>query len=331
MTKLLHPTRPRTARLRTATVLMLGALWLSGAVARPAVAADDGVRWTVKPAANSFGADRKDYGYTLSPGGRQEDGIEVVNQGTTTLHLALRAADAVTTSAGRLGLVDRGARSKGVGAWVQLERDVVTVQPGATVTVPFVLTPPKNAAAGDHVGGIVAAPVGAAAADRRPGVQIRLRVSGPLKPGLAVGAVHMSYSNTANPLGSGDAIVTYTIRNTGNVILTARQSVSASGPFGTWARHAGRIADSPPLLPGGTWKVRAPLRDVTPALRLKATVKVTPLLADAAGSIAPLPAKTASGHAWAVPWSLLLVLIVVCGLAGVALRRRHRRPVGAVA
>ena len=321
-------TLPSRTTLRTAAVLALGALGLSAAVARPAAAADDAARWTVRPAANSFGADRKDYGFTVGPGGRLEDAIAIVNQGAVPLRLALRPADAVSTSTGRFGLVDRGTRSTGVAAWVRLEQDVVTVDPGAEVTVPFTITPPKDAAAGDHVGGIVTAPEGA---DVDRGVQIRLRVSGPLKPALAAGGVHIDYTNTANPLGSGDATVSYTIRNTGNTILAARQAVSASGPFGTWARHAGRLADSPALLPGGSWKVSAPLHDVRPALRLKATVKLTPLLADAAGSVAPLSATTTTGHAWAIPWALVLLVAVALGLVGVAARRaRAPRPVRGV-
>jgi len=298
------------------TTLLLAALWLSGAVARPAAAADEPARWTVQPAADRFGPGRQDFAYTLGAGGRIEDGVVVVNQGPATLQLALR----------------------GVGAWVRLERDVVTVGPGASITVPFTITPPKSAAAGDHAGGIVTFPVGSAApagAGPRHRLPVRLRVSGPLKPALAVDDVHIHYSDTANPLGAGDATVTYTIRNTGNVTLTARQAVSAAGPLGSWARRAGRIADSPALLPGATWKGSAPLRGVTPALRLKATVAVVPLLADAAGSIAPLPATTATGHALAVPWALLLVVIVVGGLVGVALRRARvrvpRRANGAVA
>jgi hypothetical protein len=318
----LPPTRPRTAaRLRAAAVLVLGALWLCGAVAPAALAADAGARWTVATADNRFGADRKDYGYTLSPGGRLEDAIVVANQGAAPLRLALRTAEGVTTPAGRLGLADRGARSGGVAAWVHLRRDVVTVAPGASVTVPFTIAPPAGAAAGDHVGGIVAAPAGAAAS-RRPGLPIRLRVSGPLKPSLSVDAVAVRYAGTANPLGQGDATVTYTIRNSGNAILTARPTVSASGPFGIGTRHADRIADSPPLLPGGTWKGSARLRGVAPALRLGATVKVVPLLTDAAGSIAPLPATRASGHAAAVPWALVIaLLLVLAGLAGAARRR----------
>ena len=59
----------------------------------------------------------------------------------------------------------------------------------------------------------------------------------------------MHYADTPNPFGKGDATVTYTIHNTGNAILTARQAVSVSGPFGRWAVNAGKIADSPSCCP----------------------------------------------------------------------------------
>ncbi len=62
-----------------------------------------------------------------------------------------------------------------------------------------------------------------------------------------------------------------------------------------------------------------------PPLRLTATVTLVPLLTDAAGSTAPLAAIKTSGHAWIVPWSLLLAVIVVCALVVAALALRPRR------
>jgi hypothetical protein len=323
-----HTTRPHA---RTMLVVLLSALSLCAAGARTAAAADAG--WTVKTAANGFGADRRDYGYTLSAGGRIEDGIEVVNQGTTALRLSLRPADAVLDAAGRIDMAAQGARAAGVGAWVHLQEQVVTVDPGATLTVPFVVTPPRGAAAGDHVGGIVTE----AAGGRRAGLQVRLRISGALKPALAVSDVHVDYSGSANPVRSGDATVSYTVRNTGNTILTARQAVSVAGPLGVGRRGAGRVADTPALPPGAAWTVSAPLHGVAPALRARATVKVTPLLIDAAGSTSPLKAVEATGGTWALPWTLLVVLallvgLVVLGVRRVGVPRRRRRGVrGAVA
>jgi hypothetical protein len=283
-----------------AVFLVLG---LGGLFPHSAAAAD----WTVTTAANQFGSGRESFGYTVNPGGRVQDGIVVVNDGAAPLHLAVRGTDSFT---------------KGVGAWVHLDRDKVTVGPGETVEVPFTVTLPGNASPGDYAGGIVTSD-----ANAHVGVPIRLRVGGALKPSLAVEDVQVDYSGSANPLGKGDATVTYTVRNTGNAILAARQSVSLSGPFGRWDARAGKLADSPPLLPGQTWKGSAPVHDVTPALRLTATVTLVPLLTDAAGSIAPLAPSKAAGHALIIPWSLVLAVVVLCALAvaGLALRPRRQR------
>jgi hypothetical protein len=315
-----HPSTPRFL----ATVVLLSAML--GLVAEPAAAAAGDVRWTVQTAADQFGSGRPDFRYTLNPGGHIEDGIVVVNQGATPLHLALEPADGVTASTGRLDLVTNGGKS-GVGAWARPERDAVTVGPGESAEVPFTIALPKDAAPGDYVGGIVAEADGS----RRAAVQVRLRVGGALKPSLSVENVRVSYAGTANPIGKGEGIVTYTVHNTGNAILTARQTASVSGPFGRWKVAAGKIADTPPLLPGEKWKVSAPLQSVTPALRLTATVTLIPLLTDAAGSTAPLTATKTSGHAVVAPWSLLVALVVVCGLLAGGLSLRSRRRVTAPA
>jgi hypothetical protein len=300
-------------RIPVAIVILLALL---GSAARPAAAAD----WTVKGAANKYGTGRESFRYTVNPGEELRDGITVVNSGAAPLHLTLRPADAFNTPAGKLDLAPKGDASKGVGAWVHLDHGDITLGQGASSEVPFSITLPKGAAPGDYVGGIVTSAHGAQAP-----IRIQLRVSGAIEPSLAAEHVQVHYDGTANPVGTGDATVTYTIHNTGNAILAARQRVSVSGPFGRWAVAAGKIADSPPLLPGDTWKVSAPLHGVTPALRLTATVTLVPLLTDAAGSTAPLAAIKAAGHAWTIPWSLLLAIIVVCGLVVAALALRPRR------
>jgi hypothetical protein len=186
-------------------------------------------------------------------------------------------------------------------AWVHPARDDVMVAAGDTVEVPFTVTLPKDAAPGDYASDIA-------------GVPIRLRVGGVLKPSLAVEDIRVDGS-----------VVTDRIRNTGNATLTAHQAVSLSGPFGRWKATAGKLPDSPPLLPGATWKASAPVPDVTPAVRLTATVTLTPLLTDEAGSTAPLTPVKASGHGWAIPWAALPALLVVCAAAaGLAVRLRRR-------
>ena len=285
----LHPPSPRV----TVVCLLLATLGLGGLLARPAPAAD----WTAEPAANQFGSGRQEYRYTANPSGQVEDGIVVANHGTAPLQVRLRTAG-----------------PRGLGAWLHPSRGDVTVQPGESAEVPFALTLPDDAAPGDYLGGIIAS-----GADQRTELPVRLRVGGPLKPSLSAENVGVQYSD-------GDATVTYTVHNTGNTILTAKPAVSVSGPFGRWSAKASKLAATRPLLPGDSMKASAVVHDVTPALRLTATVTLVPLLTDAAGSTAPLAATKASGHGWAVPW-LLLVAIVALVVASLALRLRPRQRV----
>ncbi|WP_107091325.1 MULTISPECIES: WxL protein peptidoglycan domain-containing protein [unclassified Streptomyces] len=328
----MRPTRPRTttaatALLRSAVVALLAVLAVLGTGAGPAVAADGDVSWAVRTASNDFGSGRPNYGYTVNPGGHVEDALVVVNHGTTPLRLAVYAADAFTDEAGRLDLVAEDAKSTRVGAWVRTDRPDVTVRPGGSVKVPFTLTVPHDAAPGDYMGGIVTSPADGDDTGRRLGIRIRLRVGGALEPKLAVRDLRVRYSGTAHPFGKGDATVTYTLHNTGNTILTARQTVSLSGPFGAMTARAGHIDDSPALLPGQTWKVTVPVRGVAPALRSTGTVTLVPLLTDASGSVAPLAGAKTTAHAWTVPWTLLLCLVALCAsvAAGSVHRSRRRR------
>ncbi|QIZ37413.1 WxL protein peptidoglycan domain-containing protein [Saccharopolyspora sp. ASAGF58] len=325
----MHSTsRPATvagAVARAVVVVLLAVAGLAG-VGTGLAAGADAVPWTVRTAANEFGSDRNNYSYTVDPGGRIEDGLVVANHGTTSLDLAVYSADAFTTDAGQLDLVTEDATSTGVGAWVDPGQDHLTIQPGQSAEVPFAVTVPENATAGDHMGGIVTS-LTQGGVERRVGIRIQLRVGGGLKPGLSVEGLGVHYSGTPNPFGKGDATTTYTIRNTGNVILSARQAVSLSGPFGSWPVPSGQIDDSPRLLPGETWQVSVPFRGVVSALQLTGTVTLVPLLTDAAGSTAPLPAVENTTHAWAIPWGLFLLIAVMCVLvvAVLAFRRRQAK------
>jgi hypothetical protein len=284
-------------------MLLVAAAGLGGAfVAAPSALAAD---WTIAPAAGKFGAGRPDLSYTLNPGGAVEDAIVIDNPGTSPLRVSVSVADAHTARSGQLEL--RGA--DGVGAFVRLARGDVTVAPGRSVTVGFKVALPAKAAPGDYAGGIVTTSGG-----QRVALPIRLRVGGALKPALAVEDIRVDSS-----------AVRYTIRNTGNATLAARSRLKVSGPFGRFVAKADAIADTPALLPGERWAVSAPVHDVSAAaIRTTATVTVTPLLTDAAGSTAPLPAVKASGHAWTIPWALLAAVLFVVVLVTAAVRLRLR-------
>jgi hypothetical protein len=305
--------------LRKPAVLLLAVLGIISMGAGPATAADD-APWQVKTASNSFGSSRPNYSYTLPTGGQVQDAFVVVNRGKTPLDLGVYAADAFTTKDGQLDLLDAEAKSKDLGSWVHADRKQVKVLPGQSVQVPFEIVVPADARAGDHLGGVITS-LTQNDVERRLAIRIRLRVSGELKPSLAVEGLKVQYSGTVNPFGDGDATVAYEIRNTGNTIAAARQEASISGPFGQLRTKSGAIEDSPQLLPGETWKVSVPVHGVTPAGRLTAAVDLLPLVTDAAGSTATFPVSKTSTHAWTIPWTLLLLIVLVAVVAVLVIRR----------
>lgn len=155
---------------------------------------------------------------------------------------------------------------------------------------------------------------------------MHVRVAGNLEPGLTVEDLTVDYAGSLNPFTTGEASVSYTVRNTGNTRLSAGQTVKLSGPWGMWPVTAGTMDPVPELLPDETWTVSAPAAGVLPTFRLTATSLVTPsvpTMTDAAPETDPV--RTTAGT-WAVPWTPLGLLVVMVGglvTAIIASRRRN--------
>jgi hypothetical protein len=323
-----------TFLIRTAAAALLATSLAAGVSAAPAMAEDGDVTWTVRTATNSLGTDRSSFTYAVDPGGDTKDAMVVTNRSKTALDLGVYTADGFTTDTGQLDLDAKGKKALGIGAWVHAAQPTVKVQPGKSVQVPFTVAIPANATPGDYVGGILTSLTQPDEAqginvERRLGIRIKLRVGGDLRPTLAVEKLHIGYSGTANPFAKGDATVSYTIHNTGNTIQSARQAVSVAGLFGTFRTKAGQVAAPPELLPGESWKVTVPVKGVAPALRLTATATLTPMFTDASGSTTSMKPIVVTAHGWAVPWTLLIALIVlvalIAGIVVVSRRNRARR------
>lgn len=325
----MHTLRATPIRLRAGFAL-LAALASASLVASPAVAAtaDEGdVTWTVRTASNDFGPDRTSFRYTLEPGTEVADAMVVSNHGVTPLELGVYAADGFTTESGQFDLIVGGAESKNVGVWVRSDSDHITIDPGATVEVPFTVSVPENATPGDYAGGIVTslAETGGTETidvDRRLGIRIGLRVGGDLAPGLAVENVHVDWSGGLNPFAGGDATIGYTLHNTGNTTLSAEQHATLSGPFGWFPTAVGEIADPPQLLPGESWTVSVPVRDVPATFLLSASVGVVPVVVEASGSTTSLERVEAGANGAAVPWMLLVLIVLVAALVVATIRLR---------
>ncbi|MFD9034637.1 WxL protein peptidoglycan domain-containing protein, partial [Streptomyces sp. NPDC059567] len=300
----------------------------------PALAADGGKAgkkavFGVQPAGPKKPDQRPHFSYGVTGGAGVRDQIALWNYGSEPLTLAVYASDAVNTVDGGFDLLAADKKPTDAGSWIKLAKNKVTVPPKGNVIVPFTLTVPRNVTPGDHTGGIVASLSGTGKdargnqvrLDQRVGARVYLRVAGAIKPELTVENVRAEYHGTLNPFGSGSATVTYTVRNTGNVRLGARQAVRVNGVFGSsiTAKGAPNLGE---LLPGNALTVTAEAGGVLPLVRSSAVVSVQPV-ATRDGVDPRLPSLTHSVSLWAVPWTLLALLLLV--VAGFLRRRRRRR------
>ncbi len=279
---------------------------------------------------------RTSFSYEASPGSQVTDHVGIVNLSLQPLELRLYATDALNDNTGALAYKTAAQTPTDAGAWFKIATPggsgVLVIAAGATVILPVQLTVPAKASPGDHNAGLAVALVSNIASNQTKNLSLEqrvvakayVRVSGPLHPGLSVEKMKTSYSGTTNPFGQGGVTVHYTVHNTGNVNLAGHQRVSISGLLGASASASG-IADIPLLLPGGSAPVTVHIKGVWPQILVKGKVTVTPV--SAPGAVNPtLHSASASASVWAVPWTLLIVIIVLIAGAGYLIwRRRHPR------
>ncbi|WP_336705984.1 WxL protein peptidoglycan domain-containing protein [Oerskovia sp. USHLN155] len=287
------------------------------------------VSWGVAPASAPT------FDLVLDPGATVTDELVVTNHGDVPLDLAVYAADAFTSPTGALDVLPAGTPSEDLGAWITPDAARVAVGPGERVTVPFTLTVPAGATPGDHTAALVTSLVtgageGGVAVDRRLGTRVLVRVAGDLVPSAAITAVHAAYTGAWNPAGTGDAQVSYTVTNTGNVRLKGPLSATVASGVGSVSVPLG---DLPELLPGDAITLTGTVSGVAPLGWLSASVTLAPVVATPASTTLPdgaashpVPLATGEGHLWAVPWSALALATLLVGavLGWRALRRRAR-------
>lgn len=299
-----------------------------GAAGAQAVEGGGAVTWGVAPAGADGPDGRTAFVYSLDPGEVVDDFVAVSNFSEEPIDLDVYGNDAFNTPEGAFDLLPADQEPVDLGSWLQVAQEEITVPARSRVIVPFRMTLPALATPGDHAGGIVASVVTPSgegvgvAVDRRVGARIYVRVSGDLRPVLEVDDLQARYHGSLNPLG-GRTTMTYTVRNTGNVTLTGQPDISAAGPFGLLRRH-GEAAALPELLPGQSFTTRQEIGGVPALVRVVGRVEIEP--AGTAGQlIEPRPPTVIAGAgSWALPWTVLWVLIVVAVTAGIRVVQLRR-------
>ena len=312
------------------------------------------ITWAVTPTtADSIDKTRNFYDYAAKRGVGLGDHVAITNYSQRALSLHVYAADGTTDfKTGKLTLIPGTQASKDLGSWVSVARGPstcpaidtgsaltkclaglgiqLTVQPHTSVIVPFRIAIPKNASAGDHVAGIVAAYTVAGSGkhaisvDERVGARIYLRVAGKLSPKLETNGAVASFHAPSNPFGTGSETIGFDLKDAGNTRMSALPTVSVTGIFGIPAGTA-KARPVQNLLPGGVAHVQVTVSGVPQLFLLFGGITVTPERADGNIGAGALPVATqATVVTWAIPWIWVLIVLVAAALVvGVVWWRRR--------
>ena len=298
----------------------------------PAPSGSGAATFGIQPATQTARDKTRDFfTYQATPGAQKTDYIAVSNYSTSPLKLRIYATDAYNTADGGFTVLPLATRPRDVGLWVSFPTTVVTLQAKSSQILPFMLKVPNDAKPGDHVGGIMLSLTTQAAdskggqieVESRVGTRLQVRVPGALKAQLAVSHVSVTYHGSSIPFGSGSVTVSYTVENTGNVRLSGTQKVHVSSLFGG-SQPSLPIADVKELLPGDQERVTATVKSVLPSFSSTAHISVVPT--PVVGDIDPVLAAVDENSSVAtVPWSTLLLVLLLAGIGGVWVWRRRVR------
>jgi hypothetical protein len=328
----------RTLAASLLTGLLAAASLLAPAATALAAPTSPVVTFGIQPAGLGAVDQRGYFSYSATPGAHITDHAALLNYSYKPLTLRVAVTDALDTPTGGFALLPDGQAPKDVGTWMTFPGapDTVTVPARVGTRIgeydlPLSIRIPADANPGDHVGGITVSLDSLAQSPtgqkyklvQRVGARLFVRVIGKLRPELSISNLAVAYRTNWSPFGSGSAVVTYTVRNTGNVALGGSQDVAVHGLFGA-STSATRPARIPLLLPGFGVQMRVVVHGIVPEFRETATVTVSGLVV--AGSVQPAAGPwTASAGFWAVPIWFALLLLVLLLLAGVELYLRRGR------
>lgn len=297
----------------------------------------DVVSWGISPAGADAPDQRPYIAYQVDPGSVVYDHVAVLNIDDQPIDLAVYTGDSVQGADGGLAVRTHQEQNLDAGRWIAVDGPGA-VQVGPQVKgkgfgyeiVPVTMTIPPDAPPGDHVGAVVASltSVGqggagspALAFEQRVALTVYVRVAGRLSPGLVVDDLQARWQRTGS-LGQGAVTVTYSLRNTGNVLYGVEPSVRVAGIGGLGAtKVAGKKVTN--LLPGGEVTQTVTVENVWALGPTTVTVDAK-AVAPSTGTDPAIGAVRASTLYWAWPLLLLIVLVPLLGLMAWRVDRRRR-------
>ena len=253
--------RARRATLATVLAVLIFTPVLASVFAEPAVAVDNGTLGIRPSNESDF------FHLSLLPGEALTATAIVSNHTHADVTLLNYAVDGTNTAQGAFALRSRSEPHTGVGGWVSLDADHISVPANTELRVPFRVSVPIGTQPGEYVGGLIiqSAPVQGAVSSSggntsvrmdvvmRQGVRIYLTVAGTVVTSLEQGV--MSWKETGGVLS-----VSLPLHNSGNTILHPRASLTMVSVIGANSKVPFVVPES--ILPGGSFTIVA---RVTPA------------------------------------------------------------------
>ena len=327
-----------TLRTRLAALLGLAALALAASQSASA-ARDPFSSFSIRPVSGSSGY------FVLSgkTGARLVGSFRIVNTGTEAGTARLYAADATTGVTSGAVYLDRAARRRGVGRWVELPLARVTLRPGEAKVVPFSVRVPRRLRAGHHLGGIVAENLELTGGEKKgssSGLQIRVRhlsivavqvnLPGPHVPAMKFRGIDVGVTG-------GYEVLYLAFRNSGNVLIRPQLAVQVRNARGrvvvrrvqkldtfvpeTQVRYPFYLTKEP--LPPGSYRLSGTLSYEKRVTRFTAAFVISPAhVKQLPKASQPEPASTESSSWRSVfPWVLVAAALVAGLLLGAVIVR----------
>lgn len=189
--------------------------------------------------------------HTLEPGAVQEEGVRIINNANTTKTIMVYAVDGAVATEGAFTCEQKSQEKDGVGSWIAIEKEELVVQPGTEQIVPFTITAPASASAGEQNGCIMIQekkdPVkqegGGVSLSFRTGLRVALTIPGELIRQLEVVDLRLEKQE------GGHYLLHPIIKNTGNVSIDTDVKVVVKALLGnTFTEKGGTY----PILRGET-------------------------------------------------------------------------------
>lgn len=262
---------------------------------------------------------------SLYPGAAIDAEAVVANHSQAPVTLLNYPVDGQTTPQGGFALASQTDPQKGIGAWVHLNADHLTIPAKSEMKVPFRLTVPPGTPPGDYAGGLIiqSPPVQGKTSTvngdtavridvvQRQGVRIYLNVAG-------TAVKTLTHGDLAWEQKGDDLAFTLPVHNTGNTILHPAAELKLTG----WPIPETTLKFDTPesLLPGSSIDLHATVPKTPAAMNADAQAQ----LSSEAGT------AQASSHVLYAPWLLLGVgLLILAGASygawrGIRFIRRAR-------